>query len=132
MLPLTVLAINAPAVGSVMDAGEEAGCSISSNLGNVIASSETAAQEILRRHFSGKFKTKPVVRITPPLSPDEGYLVGFDYALANGRDWIGESRGIGIIVDRRDAPLLLGRTIDFRNGIFCEGMATAKLLQKDE
>src|SRR5208337_3569559 len=41
----------------------------------------------------------------------------FDYALADGRDWIGESRGIGIIVDRRDAPLLLGRTIDFLNGI---------------
>ncbi len=120
-LPITVLAIDAPVVGSVTDAGTDAGCGISRNLGNVIELSEAAAQEILRRHFSGEFHGKPVVRITLPLSPDEGYMVGFDYALADGRDWIGESRGIGIIVDRRDAPLLLGRTIDCRNGVFCEG-----------
>jgi Fe-S cluster assembly iron-binding protein IscA/predicted RNA-binding Zn-ribbon protein involved in translation (DUF1610 family) len=125
-LPITVLAADAPVVASVMDAIAEVGPSASTNLGNIVAISEAAAQEILRRFFSGKFKGKPVARITPPLSPGEGYMVGFDYAVADGRDWIGESRGIGIIVDRRDAPLLLGRIIDFQNGVFCEGTPVAR------
>jgi hypothetical protein len=85
-LPVTVLASKARAVGSIMDAGTEAGCGIESNLGNLIELSETAAREVLSRHFLCKFKGEPVVRITPPLAPDEGYQVGFDYALADGRD----------------------------------------------
>ena len=111
-LPITVLAADAPVVTSVMDTGDEAGPSVSTNLGNIVELSEAAAHENLRRFFSGKFNGKPVVRITPPLSPGEGCMVGFDFALADGRDWIGESRGIGIIVDRRDTPRLLG--IDHR------------------
>jgi Fe-S cluster assembly iron-binding protein IscA/predicted RNA-binding Zn-ribbon protein involved in translation (DUF1610 family) len=123
-LSITVLAADAPSIASAIDAGAEGGHGVSTNLGNIVELSEAAVHEILRRFFSGKFKGKPIVRITPPLPPDEGYMVGFDYALADGRDWIGESHGIGIVVDRRDAPLLLGRIIDFRNGIFCEGKRT--------
>ena len=100
---------------------------IATSLGNVVVLSRPAAREILRRFFSSKFKGKPVVRITPPLSTDEGYLVGFDVALADGRDWIGESQGIGIVIDRRDTTLLLGRTIDFHNGVFCEGGRSGRL-----
>jgi len=125
-LPITALAIDAPVVSSATGVGREAESGISNNLGNVIELSETAAQEILRRYFSGNFQGKPVVRITPPFSPNESYMIGFDYALADGRDWIGESRGIGIVVDHRDTALMLGRTIDFRDGVFCERTATTK------
>ena len=131
-LPITVLALGAPAIDPVFEADMDICSGIHRNLGNVVTLSDAAAQEILLRHFSGRFTAKPVVRITPLPSPDEGYMVGFDYALADGRDWIGESHGIGIIVDRRDAPLLLGRTVDFRNGIFCEGGPNMRLLQNDE
>ncbi len=126
-LPITALAADAPVVNVSADEGAERG-EIATSLGNVVVLSRSAAQEILRRFFSSKFKGKPVVRITPPLSADEGYLVGFDVALADGRDWIGESQGIGIVIDRRDTALLLGRTIDFHNGIFCEGGRSGQLL----
>jgi Fe-S cluster assembly iron-binding protein IscA len=120
-LPVTVLAVGAPTIGSMLEVEAYAHSGIHCNLGNVVALSDAAAQEILRRHFSGEFESKPVVRIAPPRLPEEGYAVGFDFALADGRDWIGESHGIGILVDRRDAPRLLGQIVDFRNGIFCEG-----------
>ncbi len=120
-LPISVLAAGAPAIDSVSAWDTDIGSGIGFNLGNVVALSDAAAQEILRRHFSGRFKAKPVVRIGPARSTDKSYMIGFDFALADGRDWIGESHGIGIIVDRRDAPLLLGQIIDFRGGVFCEG-----------
>jgi Fe-S cluster assembly iron-binding protein IscA len=45
-------------------------------------------------------------------------LIAFDIALADGRDWIGESNGIPVVVDRTVAPQLQGSTIDFREGEF--------------
>lgn len=42
----------------------------------------------------------------------------FDIDVADGFDWVGESQGIPIVVDRRDAPELRGATIEFRGGEF--------------
>jgi Fe-S cluster assembly iron-binding protein IscA len=59
-----------------------------------------------------------VVRIEPDaLSPIQ-VRIAFDYALADGRDVMGQSQGIPIVVDRRVAPELVGATIDFRDGTF--------------
>ncbi|MEZ6112717.1 MAG: hypothetical protein R3C99_17155 [Pirellulaceae bacterium] len=59
-----------------------------------------------------------VVRVTPDISDYRKVTIQFDFALADGRDWIGQSQGIPIVVDREVAPELQGRIIDFRDGDF--------------
>lgn len=119
-LPPTALAVNAPVVQRTAEACREAEPGIHENLGNVVQLTDAAAREILRRMFSAKFGPDTVARLTVAESPDSGYGVAFDYALADGNDWLGESRGIGIVVARHDTSALLGRMIDFRGGIFCD------------
>ncbi len=120
-LPVTVLATDAPAVRATPDACPRGGAGIHQNLGNVVELTDAAAREIIRRLFSGKFGRDTVARIRPAESPRSGYRVALDYALADGSDWLGESKGIGIVVARSEAASLLGRTLDFRDGIFCDG-----------
>jgi Fe-S cluster assembly iron-binding protein IscA len=123
--PITVLANLARKVDAALEDESQAEVGIRSNLGNLVELTEAAAREILRRRLVGKLHTDVVVRIAPPSRPGEGYNVGFDYALADGRDWIGESRGIGILVDRRDTRWLTGRIIDYRDGVFCDAIANS-------
>jgi Fe-S cluster assembly iron-binding protein IscA len=118
--PVMVLADGASRVSSSFEAGQAAGTAVSENVGNVVALTKAAASEIVRRLHAGQFGPDAVVRIPPGECPAE-YTVAFDYALADGRDWIGASQGIPIVVDRRAAPFLLGKTIDFREGAFCDG-----------
>lgn len=118
--PITILAPNAPAIHSSFVAAQDAGMSLRDSLGNIVGLTEAARLEILRRQCGGRFGNDVVVRVLPPSTRENEYRVEFDFPLADGRDWIGESRGIPIVVDRRDAPLLLGKTIDFREGRFCD------------
>jgi hypothetical protein len=121
--PVTVLANVAPRVDPTLVDESEAEGGILCNLGNLVELTDAAAREILRRRLVGKLRADVVVRIAPPSRPGDGYNVGFDYALADGRDWIGESRGIGILIDRRDTRWLTGRIIDYRDGVFCDAAA---------
>jgi hypothetical protein len=117
--PVTVLASDAGRVTSPFVAGQDGGGAVGENLGNVVTLTEEAVAEILRRHGAGTWTTEAAVRITPD---SNGYAIAFDYPLTDGRDWIGHSHHIPLLVDRRDAPLLLGKTIDFRAGKFCDAL----------
>ena len=105
---------------SAFEAGQPSDGSATGTFGNVISLSEAAETEIVKRRLIGGFSPDVAVRITPDNS-DSCYSVAFDDAIADGRDWIGHSRGVAIVIDRRDTPLLLGKTIDFRGNNFCDG-----------
>ena len=98
--PLTVLA-NSLTEGPLP--GEFQAKSVSDNFGNVVSLTPSAVEEIQRRHTEAEFDPDVVVRVEPdPLSP-RSVKVTFDFALADGRDWIGESNGIPVVVSREDA-----------------------------
>jgi hypothetical protein len=111
---VAVLALGAPQISSIQadDCRSE---SEGTHVGNVLSLTPAAATEILNRLRAGQFGVNVVTRIAPQKS---GFQVTFDYPLADGRDWFGESQGLPIMVDRLHARELLGRTIDFRDGEF--------------
>ncbi|MGA8350755.1 MAG: hypothetical protein WB773_23385, partial [Isosphaeraceae bacterium] len=39
-----------------------------------------------------------------------------DLPITEGRDWIGQSHGVSILVSKKDAQRLEGLTIDFQDG----------------
>ncbi len=116
--PVAVLASCATEVDSPYSAGAKAGNSVADCLGNIVSLTEAAAYELRRRIGEARFEGDAVVRITPDDSHGPTYSVGFDYAAADGRDWLGESQGLPIAIDRRDAPALHGKHIDYRDGVF--------------
>jgi len=118
LLPVTFLAASAPTVASQFEASQSGDGAVSSSIGNVVALTERCAIELKRRHTAGGFGQDAVVRVAPGNASE--YELLFDFAVANGQDWIGESQGLPVVVDRRDAPTLLGKTIDFQNGKFCD------------
>ena len=118
--PVAVLASSATQVDSPFAAGAASGDSLAECLGNIVSLTEAAAQELRDRITKGGFDSEVVVRITPDNAHSAVYSIAFDYATADGRDWLGLSQGLPIAIDRRDAPALHGKCIDFRNGVFCD------------
>jgi Fe-S cluster assembly iron-binding protein IscA len=116
--PITVLAGVAAEVTSAFPADNGIAPSISDHFCNVVEFTDSAIEEIRRRHAAGRFGADVVVRVTPDRSEYPKVMIQFDYALADGRDWIGQSHGIPMVVDREYAPELQGSTIDFRDGNF--------------
>lgn len=92
--------------------------STAENFGNVVALSDSAVDEIRRRHRVGGFDSNVAVRIEPQPGQPKEVLVTFDIPLADGRDWIGESQGIPVLVDRRAAAELNGQRVEYSNGVF--------------
>ncbi len=108
----------AKGVASAFEAGRDGPTSLSDNFGNIVELTEAACEEIKRRHATGQFGADVVVRIEPDSNVPTHVLVAFDFPLADGRDWIGESHGIPIVIDRRVAPELWGCRIDVCDGAF--------------
>jgi Fe-S cluster assembly iron-binding protein IscA len=120
--PLTALATTGPLISSQLELFRERTQPTTTSVGNVVTFTLAAVDELKRRHTTGQFSSDAVVRVSPEELDGKGYLVAFDYAEADGRDWIGESHGIPIVVDRSEAHLLVGKTIDFREGHFCNAI----------
>jgi len=116
--PITVLSGEAKTVTAAFSAGREGDEPFIANFGNVVELTEAASEEINRRLTAGCFGPETVVRIAPDRMTPNHASVLFDFPLADGRDWIGQSRGIPIVVDRQDAEELQGFTIDFRHETF--------------
>ena len=77
-----------------------------------------ALDEVFRRHEVGKFDSDVAVRLTPIANTAGEVQLTFDLPLVDGEDWLGDSGGVPILIDRRAAAELTGATIDFRNGKF--------------
>ena len=118
--PVAVLASCAAQIDSPFTAGAVSGDSVADCLGNIVSLTDAAAHELHGRIVEAGFDSEVVVRITPDNSHSSTYSVAFDYAAADGRDWLGISQGLPIAVDRRDAPALHGKCIDYRDDVFCD------------
>jgi Fe-S cluster assembly iron-binding protein IscA len=116
--PITVLGSQAKSISAASAAGAADSHLLADNFGNIVELTTSAIEEVKRLHREGQLEPDVVVRIEPDTREPYKITVAFDFALADGRDWIGESQGIPIVVDRRVAPELQGSTIDFTNGVF--------------
>ena len=90
--------------------------SASAHKRKMIEVSELAAEEIRSRMARGGFPDGIGVRITPTKWADSGVEITFDYPVSDGRDWVDESQGLLLLVDKNDEPHLAGCVIDFRDG----------------
>lgn len=84
---------------------------------NVVEFSAAAAVEIRRRMVAGRFEPNVAVRIVPHRT-GAGCDVQFDFPFSEGPDWLGRSQNLSVLVDKRDAMLIQGATIDFQGGEF--------------
>lgn len=116
--PVTVLVGSAKSVPSAFESSQTQTNSLSGNFGNVVELTAAAIAEIRRRHAAGRFDSSVVVRVEPDSWEARKVSIAFDFPLADGRDWIGQSHGTPLVVDRRVAAQLQGATIDFRDGEF--------------
>jgi len=105
-------------VDSAFTASSPAGGSALDHFGNVVTLSDAAVVEISQRHAQGGYEHDVAVRVEIEDEHQRTCRIGFDYPEADGRDWIGDSKGITILVDRRDASSIHGSTIQYEDGIF--------------
>lgn len=94
------------------------GRSATEQVRNIVELSDAAYDEVLQRFRASGFDSDVVVRIAPIDTEPSKVQVAFDYALTDGRDWLGQSKGIPIVIERKAAELFLGRSIDYRDGEF--------------
>ena len=116
--PITVLGRSACAIGSAYESGVEGEGSVSDTIGNIVELTEAACDEVKLRHARGQFPPDVVTRIEPDTATANYIKVTFDIPVADGRDWLGESQGIPIVISRRVAPQIQGCTVDFVEGEF--------------
>jgi hypothetical protein len=48
--------------------------------------------------------------------------IAFDYPVSDGRDWVGQSPGLVLLVDVNDEVELSGCLLDYRDGKFYENV----------
>ena len=113
-----VLSKQAAPIDTVSFAASDAGRSVREHLGNIVDLSPEAVAAIERRREQGGYDRDVAVRIEPEDVIQRICRVGFDVPEADGRDFIGESSGLTILVDRRDASQFQGATIRYRDGQF--------------
>lgn len=116
--PVTVLVAGADDKSYAFMEGIGGPESVLDNIKNVVEFTDAALEEILQRYAMGKFDDDVAVRVEPDRSGPRAVRIAFDLALADGRDWIGQSQGFPIVIDRRVASELEGSIIDFNDGEF--------------
>jgi Fe-S cluster assembly iron-binding protein IscA len=110
---LSRLATNNPSDSSNPDP-----TSLSENIANVVDLTEEAALEINQRKAKSQYGYEVAIRITPDRRDLKSVVVEFDEPRGDGSEFIGESRDIPLVVDRRDVDQLQGQTVDYRNERF--------------
>ena len=97
--------------------------SVSAHKKKILEVSAAAATEIRSRMAKSGFSEEHGVRITPTKWADSEVEITFDYPTSDGRDWVDESDGLLVLIDKNDEWQLLGRRIDFADGTFSANMA---------
>jgi hypothetical protein len=77
-----------------------------------------AAENVLRLSRQNRMPPDTAVRIAPDAKDGHKCQIKFDLPESDGRQWIGCSQGITILVDKGDASSLSGTIVDFRDGEF--------------
>ncbi len=91
--------------------------SMTSHRKKLVEVSQTAAAEIRSRMAEAGFSEELGVRITPTGSAGS-VEIAFDYPVSDGRDWLDQSQGLTLLVDKRHESQLSGSRLDFRDGVF--------------
>jgi Fe-S cluster assembly iron-binding protein IscA len=82
----------------------------------IIEVSGSAAAEIRSRMANGGFSEELAVRITPTKWADSEVEIAFDYPISDGRDWVDESHGLLLLIDKKHESQLFGCRLDFADG----------------
>ena len=90
---------------------------------DILAISDGAAAEIRSRMANGDFPQDIGVRITPTKWADAEVEITFDYPVSDGRDWVDESQGLLLLIDKNHEFQLCGRQLDYRDGRFTSILA---------
>jgi hypothetical protein len=90
-----------------------------------------AAEAIRSRRAAGGFPDNIGVRIAPSGHFDTAVEISFDFPVSDGRDWIGESHGLLILIDKSDEGALTGCTVDFEDGGFWARAPTTPVRRLD-
>ena len=85
---------------------------------DLVELSSRAVEEIRSRRVSGKFPDNVGIRIKPTKFADAEVEISFDYPVSDGRDWIDESQGLTVLIDKDDEAQVSGSEIQFENGHF--------------
>lgn len=83
----------------------------------VVSLTDSAVAEIRLRMATAGFESYIAVRVIPE-SGGLGCEIQFDDPYSDGRDWIGRSQDICILVDKEDAESIQGAVVDFQGSEF--------------
>jgi Fe-S cluster assembly iron-binding protein IscA len=92
--------------------------SIRAHRRNVLTITDRAAAEIFRRRKDGNFAEDCGIRFAPADAAGREVTIQFDFPVTDGRDWVQETPGMLVLIDKRHEPDLTGAVIDFVDGRF--------------
>jgi Fe-S cluster assembly iron-binding protein IscA len=84
---------------------------------------DRAVEAIRARRANGGFPEDVGVRISPGGFTDAEVKISFDFPVSDGRDWIDESQGLLLLIDKSDENQLADTTVDFEEGVFVARVA---------
>ncbi len=88
------------------------------NRKDLLTVSDNALAEIQARVLKGGFSSGVAVRVSPTKWADGEVDISFDDMVGDDRDWEGRSRGLLLLIDKRDEDQLSGCQLDFRDSTF--------------
>jgi Fe-S cluster assembly iron-binding protein IscA len=92
--------------------------SVTAHRNDLLSVSDDALAEIQALMLKGNFPSEIGVRISPTQWADNEVEISFDYPVSDGRDWVGEARGLLLLVDKKDEDQLSGCQLNFRDNAF--------------
>jgi Fe-S cluster assembly iron-binding protein IscA len=92
--------------------------SIRAHRREILTITDRAAAEIVRRRREGNFADNCGIRIAPADSAGREVAIQFDFPVTDGRDWVQETSGFVVMMDKRHETELRGSSIDFVDGRF--------------
>lgn len=85
---------------------------------DIVELTENAAEEILARIKEAKYPAEVAVRIEPADWYNQTVTISFDFPVSDGRDWVDDSQGILLLIEKRHEEQLAGKTIDYLHSEF--------------
>jgi Fe-S cluster assembly iron-binding protein IscA len=92
--------------------------SIRAHRREILKITDRAAAEIVRLRRAGEFADDCGIRIAPADSTGPEVAIQFDFPVTDGRDWVQETSGMVVMIDKRHETKLNGSAIDFVDGRF--------------
>ena len=92
--------------------------SVDAHKKKILELTSPAAEKIRALMVNGGFDEELGVRITPVERGGPEVEITFDYPISDGSDWIDESDGLVLLIDKKHELQLLGHRLDYEDGRF--------------